>query len=289
MKKLSKKIQILLLRTYLNTLAHFSESKAGEMTSKLFFTPRKGQLTDDNRQTLSSATWEMLSLRDINIQTYRWEGTKQTILLAHGWESNSARWQQLIKKLRKNGFTVIAVDAPAHGGSGSPNFNAFLYAEMIQVAAKHFAPTAIIGHSAGGFAAAFYATHFLDPSVSQLVLLAAPSELNQVFNKSLDMLNLSDKVRRGFYQTLQRILGHPLEYFSIQKFVKTLSIKGLIIHDKDDTVCDFTDGENIHANWKTSKFIPTEGYGHRLQNEKINTMVVDYLKKELSEIGSFAQ
>ena len=289
MKQLSKKIQISLVRTYINTLARFSESKAGEMTSKLFFTPRKGQLTNDNRQTLSSATWETLELRDIKIQTYRWEGEKPAILLAHGWESNSARWQQLIKKLRKNGFSVIAVDAPAHGGSGSPNFNAFLYAEMIQVAAKRFVPTAIIGHSAGGFAAAFYATHFLTPSVSQLVLLAAPSELNQVFNKSLDMLNLSDKVRRGFYQTLERILGHPLEYFSIQKFVKTLSIKGLIIHDKDDTVCDFVDGQNIHTNWKASKFVATEGYGHRLQNDKINTMVVDYLKKELLEIGSFAQ
>ena len=255
--KISQKTQIAFLRAYLNTLAHFSKLKAGALTIKLFFTPRKGRLTDDNRQTLSSATWETLSLRDIKIQTYRWAGEKQTVLLAHGWESNAARWQQLIKKLRKKGFSVVALDAPAHGESGSPDFNAFLYAEMIEVVAERFEPAAIVGHSAGGFSAAFYATHFLHPSVSQLVLLAAPSELNQIFDKSFDLLKLSNKVRLGFYTTLERMLNKPLEYFSIKEMVKPLAINGLIIHDKTDDVCNFADGKNIQANWKSSEFIAT--------------------------------
>lgn len=287
MKQLKLKIQLSLLRVYLNTVALFSEVKAGELTLQVFFRPRKGKLTADNRQTLRSATWETLSLRDIKIQTYHWEGSKQTILLAHGWESNSGRWQQLVKKLRKNGFSVVALDAPAHGESGSTYFNAFLYAEMIEVVAKRYEPVAIVGHSAGAFSTAYYATHFLHPSVLRLVLLASPSELNQIFDNSLDYIRISKKVRRGFYKKLALILGNPIEYFSIKERIKLLTIKGLVVHDKTDDICRFSDGEQIHANWRGSEFIATEGYGHRLQQDNVYNLVVDYLNKELSETPTF--
>ncbi len=288
MKQLKQKIKVSLLRNYINTLAYFSETKAGEMTSKLFFTPRKGKLTDDNRQTLSSATWETLMLRDMKIQTYHWAGDKPTILLAHGWESNAARWQQLIKKLRKQGFHVVALDAPAHGESGSPYFNAFLYSEMIDVVVEHYKPAAIVGHSVGGFSTAYYAAHNLTPSVKRLVLMASPSELNNIFDMFLDFFKVNKRVRRGFYQNLEDRFGKPIEYFSIKDRAKSLTVKGLVIHDKDDDICRFTDGEHIHANWKGSEFIATEGYGHRLLDDKIQRAVVDYLKKELLEIGTFA-
>jgi pimeloyl-ACP methyl ester carboxylesterase len=285
---ISQQTKVALFRTYVNSLAYFSELKAGEAAIALFFKPRKGKLTDDNRQTLSSATWETLELRDMPIQTYRWEGGKNTVLLAHGWESNAARWQQLIKKLRKNGFTVVALDAPAHGESGSVYFSAILYAEMMDIVVKRFAPSAIIGHSVGGFAAAYYATQNNTPSVFRLILMASPSELNKIFDKFLGFFRASDKVRRGFYETLERAFGKPMTYFSIKELIKPLTIKGLIIHDKGDDVCTFVDAENIHANWQGSQFIATEGYGHRLQNDKVNSLVVDYLKKELSETPTFA-
>ena len=98
MKQIRLKIQLLLLRNYLNTLAFFSELRAGQKTAEILFKPRKGRLTDENRQTLSEATWETLSLGDIKIQTYRWEGNKGTVLLAHGWESNAARWEVLVNR-----------------------------------------------------------------------------------------------------------------------------------------------------------------------------------------------
>ncbi len=282
MKQIRLKIQLILLRNYLNIMALFSELKAGQKTAEILFKPRKGHLTDENRKILSEATWETLSLGDVKIQTYRWEGGKKTILLAHGWESNAARWAVLVNNLRKNGFSVVAIDAPAHGESGSPYFNALLYAEMIEVAAKRFVPTAMVGHSAGAFATAFCAIHYLHPSVSHIVLLAPPSELNQIFDKFLDYVKVSPKVRRGFYNQLEQRFGKPIAYFSIKELIKPLTIKGLIIHDKTDDICAFSDSTFIHANWQGSTFIPTEGYGHRLQSDFIHNSVSDYLTKELS-------
>ena len=282
MKQIRVKIQLFLLRNYLNGLAFFSELKAGQKTAEIIFNPRKGRLTDENRQILSEATWETLFLDDVKIQTYRWEGTKGTVLLAHGWESNAARWEVLVNKLRKNGFSVVALDAPAHGESGSQYFNALLYAEMIEVAAKRFEPIAMVGHSAGAFSTAFCAIHYLHPSVKRVVLLAPPSELNQIFNKFLDFVNVSKSVRRGFYNKLEQRFGKTIEYFSIKELIKPLTIKGLIMHDKTDDICAFSDSEHIHAHWQGSTFIPTEGYGHRLQNEFVHMAVSDYLTKELT-------
>ena len=279
MKEIRLKIQIFALRTYINTLALFSEAKASKLAVAIFCRPRKGKLTDENRQTLSSATWETLNLRDMTIQTYRWAGTKPTILLAHGWESNAARWQQLIKKLRKQGFTVVALDAPAHGESGSTQFNAVLYAEMMQVVVERFAPVAIVGHSVGAFATAFFAIKYFPPSVSRLILLAPPSEIEPFFKQYLSFMQFSKKVNQGFQKSVERLFKQPLAYFSIKKLIKPLQIKGLIIHDRTDAICPFTDSEQIHVIWQGSEFIATEGYGHRLQNDKVNTLIVDYLKK----------
>ena len=90
------------------------------------------------------------------IQTYQWKGEKQTILLAHGWESNTYRWKSLINKLHQNGHHIIALDAPAHGQSSGTQFNAILYSEFINVVASHYQPTVIVGHSVGGMATVFF-------------------------------------------------------------------------------------------------------------------------------------
>ena len=68
--------------------------------------------------------------------TYYWEGNNKTILLAHGWESNSFRWKNLITELQRYGYSIVALDAPAHGDSGSKMFNAILYSEFINMLLK---------------------------------------------------------------------------------------------------------------------------------------------------------
>ena len=90
----------------------------------LFTTPRAGKINEEQSDFLHTAYQEELKYENHRIMTYRWLGTKQTILLTHGWESNSARWKKLIIALKNKGFNVVALDAPAHGRSGSSVFNA---------------------------------------------------------------------------------------------------------------------------------------------------------------------
>ena len=49
----------------------------------------------------------------------------------------SNRWRYEIEKLQTEGYTIIALDGPAHGGSGSATFNAILYSEFINVVSRN--------------------------------------------------------------------------------------------------------------------------------------------------------
>ena len=70
----------------------------------------------------------------------------------HGWESNSGRWKNIIQRLQQEQYNIVALDAPAHGASGSSSFNAILYSKFITVVSKNFKPNFFIGHSVGGMA-----------------------------------------------------------------------------------------------------------------------------------------
>src|SRR5210317_2463091 len=109
---------------YLNVLSIFSSDYAANKALHLFSKPRKGRLKPYQEKFLDSAIQQTLYFEDLAIQVYHWEGTKETILLAHGWESNTARWKNKINLFKKEGFNIIALDAPAHGKSSSDSFNA---------------------------------------------------------------------------------------------------------------------------------------------------------------------
>ncbi len=122
----------------INVIGLFSKKSAARLALYLFTTPRRGRLTEKQYDFLGTSFREELTVNSIPVMTYRWLGKGKTILLAHGWESNAARWQYLIEPLRKLDYNIIALDAPAHGKSGSKRFNAVLYADFIKAGFKKF-------------------------------------------------------------------------------------------------------------------------------------------------------
>ena len=278
-KRVMGKLQIAAVRVYLNTLSAVSVKKAGNTTIRLLGSPRKGMLLDTDTGFLKSATWETLQLDGHNIQTYHWAGTGARILLAHGWESNSARWKPLIALLQAQNYDIVAMDAPRHGATGGRYFGAILYGEMMNVVIQHFKPTVLIGHSIGGFTATFCLHRFkkTTPSVSHLILLAAPSNLKHIFDLFLNIIGLNQRVRHGYYAEFNRLAGGSTEEFTAENFCRDLNLKSLIIHDRADDVAKFEDSAQIHAALKGSEYVVTEGYGHRLQDGFIYGKIIDFL------------
>lgn len=263
---------------YFNTLVHFSENKISKTAFNLFCTPRKGKVLPKQKSFLEDAKDTILETNNIVIQTYKWKGSGPTVLLMHGWESNTFRWRDFIPKLLAEHYNVIAMDAPAHGYSKGKTLTLPLYAECAQKVIETYSPKYIIGHSFGGMTMIYNQYKYPNPNIEKLVSLAAPSELSDFMFQYQSMLGLSAKVMRGMENYFVTRFGFRFAKFSGSLFVKNFTKKGLLIHDELDAIAPIWSSEKVHSNWKGSQFIKTKGLGHSLHQDKVRNQVIEFLK-----------
>lgn len=252
--------------------------KATQLAHTIFSEPRKGKLTLDNLpKTLQEANSETIQHNEDTIQTYIWKGNATTILLIHGWESNSSRWKKMLPQLKKSGSTIIAIDGPAHGLSTGKEFTVIKYAEFIHVVAEKYKPQYIIGHSIGGKTSLYYQYKYQNPTIQKMVILGAPSDLIGIFNNFISMLGLNSKISEALEKKYTAFLNHSLQLFSVQKFAEKINVKGLIVHDLYDNVVLFEEGKKIASSWKNAQFIQTKGLGHKLHDEDLYQEIYTFL------------
>lgn len=274
-----EKYIIKLIGSYLNVLSYVSADYAANKALHLFSKPRKGKLKPFQEKFLESAEQSYLQFEDFKIATYHWKGDKETILLAHGWESNSARWKNKINHFKKEGFNIIALDAPAHGNSESKVFNALLYSEFINVVASKYNPEIIIGHSVGGMATIFFQQKYQLESIKKIVLLGAPSEFKGVLKNYINLLGYNKKIEKHLDKIIIERFGSAPSDFSTSKFAKDVEAEGLIIHDTKDTIIPYSDAELIKKGLKNSKLISTPGFGHSLNDKSVTNHILEFISE----------
>jgi pimeloyl-ACP methyl ester carboxylesterase len=267
------------LRLYFNALAMMRPVQAGKKAFAIFCTPRKGKLSDKDNEFLASATREYVAIKNIKIQVYEWAGEGKTVLLAHGWESNTARWRRFIIALRKEKYHIIALDAPAHGGTlGTNRFTADLYGDAIYTVAKKHEVNAIIAHSVGGFATGYCVSTYTLPSIEKVIFLATPCNLVEILGNFQNVLQLSTRTMRGLYTHFERSVGKSVPDFSIEKLLKNHPIQTLIVHDTQDAIVAYQNAELLHKNIPNSKLITTDGLGHSINTMTVVKYVMDFLQ-----------
>jgi predicted alpha/beta hydrolase family esterase len=268
-----------LVGALINFIGVFNSAYASKLALQLFSKPRGGQLTPNGKLFLDTATKTTLYYNNLPIQTYHWKGSKETVLLAHGWESNSNRWRYEIEKLQTEGYTIIALDGPAHGGSGSATFNAILYSEFINVVSQTFKPTFFIGHSVGAMAVIIFLQKQIYKDAKKIVLLGAPSAFTGIMERYSTMMGYSKTIDDGIDTHVKHKFGHPCSYFSTANFVSNIDSEGLIIHDKKDPIIPYQDALDIDAQFKNAQLISTESFGHSLKGEFVTGEIIKFLNR----------
>lgn len=261
----------------INIIGMISPKVAGNLAIHLFSKPRKTRLKELEKDFLMTSFIEEVDYKDLHIMTYRWLGNKETILLAHGWESNSIRWRPLIEQLKAMDYNVVALDAPAHGRSSGKTFNAVLYSECIHVITKKFNVDIIIGHSVGGMAATFCQEKYRPPSVKKLILLGAPSNFVGVFSRYAKMMGYSQSISKAMNGIVLQRFNHEPEYFDAARLSESIDVDGLIIHDELDKIIPYNDAEDFKTFYKKSKLITTKGLGHGLKSEEVNNHILEFI------------
>ena len=262
----------------INGISHLNSKYAAKLAITIFSTPQKGKIIKKESAYLKSAEQDYVNFENISIKTYNWKGKKDTILLVHGWESNTYRWKDLIEILKPLGYNIVALDAPAHGDSGSKLFNALLYSECIHIVAKKFNASTIIGHSVGGMATVFTQHKYQLKTIGKIILLGSPADFTGVFKRYSLMMGYNKKVTKAMNSYVLKHFNHLPEHFSPANFSKDFKAKGLVIHDKKDRIIPYKDGLKFKNNFTNSEFISTKGFGHSLKSDIVYQHILDFLK-----------
>ena len=279
MKKTINKYLPKVIGIRLNTLHLVKPQKAVKKAFYLFCTPRRGKVKPEQEDFLNGAKAKVITAEGIKLQTYHWQGSGKTILLIHGWESNTYRWKVLIEKLQAENYNIYAFDAPAHGYSEGNYIHVPLYTKCVEKIVQAYNPEIVIGHSIGGMTTVFHQHQFPNQNIKKLVLLGPPSELTSIMEDYQQILNLKPRVMKGLENKFYDQLGFKFEEFSIAKFAKEVKQPTLVIHDKYDKVAPVEASKSIQQNLQQSEFIETEGAGHSLNNDYIYSAIIQYLKK----------
>lgn len=278
MKKLKYFILTKSIGLYINSLSYVNPKKAALLAYRLFSEPRIGRLKKENLPlVLQDAKTETFYFNESPFESYYWEGNENVILLIHGWESNTSRWERLLPYLKKTGSTIVAIDAPAHGLSAGKEFNVPTYAAFIDRAVQKFQPNFLVGHSIGGAACVYYQYKYQNDNLKKMVLLGAPSDLKTLISNYKNLLGLNSKTEILLEKHFVEKFKFKFDDFSAQIFGKNLNIEGIIAHDIDDTIVAFAEGKKIASSWEKATFIETKGLGHSMHDDELYTKITHFL------------
>ncbi len=266
------------IRLALNGSYRFSKRLAGQWCYRVLAKPPRKVILPAEKDFLMTAQQNILPVGIMQIQTYHWPGSGPKVLLAHGWNSHSGRWQALANQLIMADYDVYALDAPAHGASFGGSFAVIYYGEVLANFADILKPHIIIGHSAGGMATAYYLRHF--PEVhhpDKLVLLSTPAELNHFMESFRKVIGIKKVVIDAMETAFAKRFGKSFDYFSIADFVQNFRVPGLIIHDELDDIAPVQGAYALANNWANSELVITNGLGHSVQHEQVRKRILDWL------------
>lgn len=267
----------------LNLMARWSAPMAGRAAFRLFCTPRRRAISQQDKDFLLAARQGTLYVNEIPISNYLWSpsgaSNGRNVLLLHGWESHSARWRSHIQALRKAGFTVQALDAPASGFSGGRMLNLLVFSQVLKkYVEERGTPYAMVGHSLGGGAAVIGTALFGAARPEKMVLLATFAESKRVIQDFGSIIGANETVLQQVGLEIERRSGIPVEEYSVIRQVELLTdVQGLVLHDRNDEVAPVAEGRLIAERWPGARYVETEGLGHRMQVSAVVKMVEGFL------------
>ena len=177
------------------------------------------------------------------------------------------------------GYRVVLFDAPAHGRAQGESTNLFEMAEVVaRVAASVGRVHGVLAHSIGCIAAARAIADGLKPDY--LVMLSPPVSLTAVMDNLGRQLGLSQDVLAVHLQLMEERFGKSVwEQLDLEALSRTLTQRGLMVIDDDDTSISPDESERVFNNWENANVLRTRGLGHH--RLLWSPMVVDTVLRDL--------
>jgi pimeloyl-ACP methyl ester carboxylesterase len=284
--KLAQRLLLKYYKTKIKTVGIVSPKIAAKIAFDLFCKPFQSKTTKKVPVVFFKAKPISLKLNGLTIRGFHWKpenANGKKILIAHGFSSCAYKFEKYVVALKKEGFEVVAFDAPAHGNSEGKRINAIVYRDMILKAEKiHGSFFGIIAHSLGGLSAALAFEQFKTPENKKLVLIAPATETKTAIKEFFKIIPSEPKIVAAFEEYIKELAQKPLSYFSVARVVKQLSKGVLWVHDEEDAICTFKDVAPLLTEAIPSvQFIITKGLGHNkiYKEQSIKAQIVAFLSE----------
>lgn len=229
-----------------------------------FCTPqRSGQRAASGRDPYLQAQRFDLHVGPHALRTYVWgdAGAQPYVLLAHGWSGHTLQFLAWLRPLLEAGFSIVAFDQQAHGGSGgctatTPDF----VRNLVAVGTRYGGAAAMVGHGLGGAAVALALSQGLRTACA--LLLAAQADPEAAVRRFVRRAGLPERTHRTMAEKLEGRTGLPLIDQQAHRVVPALACRALVVHDLQDEEIPWHEGECYARHWPGSRLLTTHGLGH---------------------------
>lgn len=272
-----QKVLVYLLSNYLRLVNSISPRLGGKHAFLLFCYPFPLKFKKYQSDFLKTSHFSFLDFEGKRIAQYRWGSGEKVILCLHGWQSNSFRWKKYVEVLDKKKYTMICLDAPAHGRSDGVLFNVPMYARLIQQFLEQNKVDSILSHSLGAFSTMYLLSNYPLLSPPKVIALGTPSYADSFIDEFIRVLNLSSKARRNLVTYFTNYSGLKTNDFDSKLFAKNQKSFGLIVHDINDKEAPFEYAKEMAKIWPKSRFLGTEGFGHKLRDDSVVQEVIKFI------------
>lgn len=257
-----------LFRFALGTSEKVSPRLAVRAAHRLFVTPLPP------RWLRRAARWEA----DWKIESWPFEEAALTVysvpaaphgpvaLLVHGWGGHARQLLPLAETLAEHGFRPVLLEMPAHGRSAGAVSSLPQFARAIDYAVGRLQQEGhqvglLAAHSLGASAAAYVTGRGLP--VGKLVLIAPPASPRAYTHYFAGVFGLGEGTRAGMQKRIEAREGVLMQQFEPPAVGSRIRVPTLVVHDREDRINGFADGQAFARAVTGAELVATEGLGHR--------------------------
>jgi pimeloyl-ACP methyl ester carboxylesterase len=268
-------VVLILLANLMRALSRFAPGAAGRIAVLL---------TRRTRKRADVASFGMVGdrfrVRGGEVVVHRMgANTGPRVLLVHGWNGAAGDWHALAEALVADGFSVTALDLPAHGASPGRVSSLPRFVRGVLEANRRHGPFDVwIGHSMG--AAATLAALASGAQARRLVLLGGLVDPAGALREFARGFGLNAAATHKYLAGIELEEQMPLTAVDGLRNAGAINTPALVIHDRSDRVIPFEQGRKLAAALPAARLLSTDGLGHRriLSDDAIVRSVVAFAK-----------
>ncbi|MDD9157907.1 alpha/beta fold hydrolase [Aliivibrio sp. S4TY2] len=232
-------------------------SHAKKMGRKLLLTPVRTKPKNSEPEGLIKSK---LNSSEGELSLYQL-GSGPTWVLAHGWSGNSSQFYPLMEYIASQGFTAVAFDHPAHGGSEGKHAHLPAFIEGLNAILDSCDDVVgVVAHSMG--TAAVLECHHYKLEQTPLLLIAPVLNYTENLFNSIERSGYSMKLFTAIVGDIEDQYQRTIDSFNPYQRLQQRETQTIIVHDKEDRFTSFELSKAASDQIKRVTLYPTIGLGH---------------------------